>query len=250
MSAMHPSLPSFFKKLVSLLKPDLTLIQSYETESMFKRLGCRVEFLPCGVDVKKFTPVTAETKIKLRKKYGIEKEKFVILHVGSIKEGRNIQFLTKLQKEDNQVLIIGATSTGINQKLCQELRKSGCLVWTKYFEHIEEIYGLSDCYVFPVMFKVDFTGRPVSDSIEMPLSIIEAMACNLPVISTKFGALPRIFHEKEGLIYANREEDFLQAVKKIKNGINVRNREKVLPYSWEKVAEKLQQIYSYLISKY
>lgn len=241
MSAMHPGFSSLSKWFIPLLKPDMVLVQSIETEEKFKKLGCETEFLPCGVDVQKFTATTATVKEKLREKYGIDKNKFVILHIGSIKEGRNVQLLEKLQKENNQVVIVGAVSTGINKNLSEKLEKTGCLVWAKYFKNIEEIYALSDCYIFPI--------QPENriNSIEMPLSVLEAMACNLPVIITKFGALSRVFEEGEGLFFVENDNDISQVLEEIKNGIVIKTREKVLPYSWENVIKRLNSIYNELI---
>lgn len=246
-SAMHPGLSFLSERFIPLFEPELVLVQSRETEEIFKKRGCRTEFLPCGVDVKKFTPCTARIKENLREKYGIDKDKFVILHIGSIKEGRNVQLLEKLQKEDNQVIIVGSLSTGIDQRVCELLKKSGCLVWTSYFENIEEIYPLSDCYIFPVVPKRGIRGR-APDSIEMPLSVLEAMSCNLPVIATKFGALPRVFKkEGEGLFFADKEDDFINILKSIKSSsIDVKTREKVLPYSWDNIGKKLDEIYEHL----
>jgi glycosyltransferase involved in cell wall biosynthesis len=245
MSAMHPGFSFLSKRFIPMFKPDMILVQSIETEEKFKKLGCVTEFLPCGVDVKKFTPVTIRAKEELRGKYGIEKEKFVILHVGSIKEGRNIQLLEKLQKENNQtqVVIVGAISTGINKNWVQQLKKSGCSVLAKYFENIEEIYMLSDCYIFPT--------PPINrlNAIEMPLSVLEAMSCNLPVITTKFGVLPRGFKEGDGLFFAEGEEEFINALKKVKKGIDIKTREKVLPYSWASVTKRLEGIYEELIKE-
>lgn len=243
MSAMHPSFSFLSKRFIPLLKPDLILTQSNETEGKFKKLGCETEFLPCGVDVKKFNPNLRENKEELMEKYGIEKEKFLILHIGSIKEGRNVQLLEKLQKENNQnqVVIVGAVSTGIDKNLAQQLKKTGCFVWSKYFSNVEEIYALSDCYLFPTPSKNKL------NSIEMPLSVLEAMSCNLPVVTTKFGALSRVFKAGGGLFFAEGEETFVNALKKIKKGEDVKTREKVLPYSWENIGEKLEEIYSELL---
>ena len=92
-------------------------------------------------------------------------------------------------------------------------------------------------------------GRNVADCIEMPLSVLEAMSCNLPVISTKFGALPRIFEEGDGLIFVDSEEDIIGAVKKVKNtDVNIETREKVLPYAWGNVVRWLEGIYEELNS--
>lgn len=243
MSAMCPCFTYLSKGFIPLLKPDLILVQSSETENMFKRMGCKTEFLPCGVDIKKFTPSTARDEEELREKYGLDKEKFIILHIGSIKEGRNVQLLGKLQKDNNQVVIIGAVSMGINKLMAQRLEKSRCFVWARYFKNIEEIYTMADCYIFPTIYKKDTLGRVIADSIEMPLSVLEAMSCNLPVITTKFGALPRIFEEGDGLFFVEREEEFVNALKEIKNSINVKTREKVLPYSWDNIGKKLEEIY-------
>lgn len=242
MSAMHPSFSFLSKGIIKMFKPDLILAQSYETEKIFKNLGCETEFVPCGVDVKKFNPVSSETKKELRKKYGINKEKFVILHIGSIKEGRNVQLMENLQKGgNNNVLLVGAVSTGIDKNLIQRLKKSGCLVWEKYFENIEEIYALSDCYIFPTLPENKL------NAIEMPLSVLEAMSCNLPVITTGFGALPRVFEEGDGLFFVKEGSDIFVALEKIKEGVTVKTREKVLQYSWENIGKKLEEIYSELV---
>jgi len=244
MSAMHPSFSFLSRQFISVFKPDLILTQSHETEEMFKKRGCKTEFMPCGVDVKKFTPVTVKVKEELREKYGVEKQKFVILHVGSIKRGRNVLLLKELQEKDgtNQVVIVGATSTGIEKEILHQLEKAGCIVWKEYFEEkeIQEIYALSDCYVFPA--------TNVLSAIEIPLSVLEAMSCNLPVISTRFGGLDRAFEEGDGLIFADKDEDFMQGIEKIKRGgMEIRTREKVLPYSWENIAKRLEETYERLL---
>ena len=241
-SATHPASFRLLKDIVSLIKPDLVLTQSDESDGMFIDLGCKTQFLPSGVDIKKFVPVSKNVKEELREKYGIDKGKFVILHVGSIKEERGIKIFKKIARtKDNQVIIIGNRSMGVEQHLYQSIKESGCNVWIKYLGNVEEIYALSDCYVFPTppMNKIN--------SIEMPLSVLEAMSCNLPVITTKFGALPRVFAGEDGLFFVENEEDIFTALDVIKNDIVIKTREKALPYSWENVVKRLEEIYERLI---
>ncbi len=238
MSALQPS-PFWFRGLVHLMKPDLMLVQSYKYEKMFKDLGCETTFLPNGVDTDKFVPVSEKCKEELRAKYKIEQDKFVILHVGPIKKRRNIEVFEELQKEGNQMIIIGRESQERDMTLYQTLEKKGCRIWTNYLKNIEEVYALSDCYVFPTFDEYS--------CIEMPLSVLEAMACNLPVITTKFRALPRAFDEGDGLFFAERDENFFKGIEKLKNGnLKVKTREKVLLYSWENVAQRLEGIYNEL----
>lgn len=246
MSAMHPLFSSLSKILIPLLRPDLILVQSEETEKVFKSLRCKTKFLPCGVNPRQFLPATYREKNRLRERYRVSKERFVILHVGPIKKGRNLGVLEDFQRDNNLVILIVASPRNIDQEFFNHLKNSGCIIWTDYFDHIEDVYALSDCYVFPTIFEKNLLGKPLFDSIEMPLSVLEAMACDLPVISTRFGALPRIFEEGTGLIYVDKEEDFLRALNRIKSGLNVRTREKVLPYSWDNVARRLRKIYANL----
>ncbi len=241
MSATHPAPFSLSKVFIPLLKPNLILTLSSEDEKMFRSLSCKTEFLPVGVDTEKFIPVSKETKCSLRQKYGLGKDKFIILHVGSIKERRGLQIFREMQGDGNQVLIIGSTSTGIEQKIYRELEGKGCLVWIKYFKKIQEIYNLADCYVFPTRDRIA--------SIALPLSVMEAMSCNLLVISTRFKALPRIFKEGNGFYFADKKEDFIQRLQEIKNGLEVKTRKKILSYSWENVVRRLEQIYEKLIGE-
>lgn len=233
--ALHPSLPLVFRRASTLFRPDLILAQSYASQSMFRKLGLRTCFLPVGVDTEKFIPIAPLRKIHLRKKYGLRRTAFVILHVGSVRRNRGLEILSRIQmNKGNCVLVIGSTSMPIDRSVHTMLTESGCLVWRRHFAEIEELYQLADLYVFPVVDKLG--------SIELPLSIMEAMACNLPVISTKFGALPRILKEdeEEGLIYVNEIDEIPSRTEQIKNSeLRIRTRERVMQYSWESVTQSL-----------
>ena len=239
-SAIHPSTNYLFKKLARILEPDLTLIQSYETEALFH--GCRMAFLPNGVDTKRFMPVSNESKLLLRDKYGINRDAFVVLHVGSVKNGRGIGFLKTIKEEGHEVILVGNKSMGIENDIYNNIMRSGCKSWLDHLDKIEDIYNISDCYFFPT--------PPIntSNSIELPLSVLEAMSCNLPIVTTKFGALTRVFEEGNGLIYIDKLEDSLPAIKKIKSGaVTIKTRSKVLPYEWKMINKRLIDCYENLL---
>jgi Glycosyltransferase len=196
----------------------------------------------------KFSACSDEEKNQLRQKYRIDKDKFIILHVGSINAGRNVESLTKLKRLDNQILIIGAVSLGIDARVYTKLLESGCIVWMQYQKHIEDIYKLSDCYVFPVVSKYDIFGRNKSSSIETPLTVLEAMSCNLPVISTFYGSLPSIFDEGEGLMFIDNPRDAISLLKRIKDRkIPIHTREKVKKLEWKNVIADLEKYYEELV---
>lgn len=242
-SVQQPNFSAFSKILIPLLKPDLVLVQSLRTERMFNSAGCRTVFLPNGVDSQRFIPVSSEVKRTLKAKYQVDTTKAIVLHVGPLRKWRNIDILGKVQQhEDNQVIAIASTTNPSEKEACQQLKQAGCMVWQTYLENIEEVYALSDYYIFPPTYKLG--------SIEVPLSVMEAMSCNLQVISTKYGALPRLFTEGEGLYFADRDVDLVSLLKRVKtDNRQVKTREKVLTYTWGSIAERLEQIYSEVIKK-
>ena len=249
LNPFHKSFHGFYyflsyltKWTIPFTKTDLVITQSEDTEKVLKKLGCNVKFMVCsGVDTKRFHLVSDAKKFELREQYGVSTEKFVVLHVGSIRKWRNVEVLKEIQSDSNvQVVLVGRTSTKFEQDVASKLMKIGCKIINNYVPKIEEIYALSDCYVFP-------TTDPVG-SIDVPLSVLEAMATNLPVVSTRFGGLSTIFKEEEGLFFVEDKENIYKTIKDIKNGkLEIKTREKVLQYSWDNIAKKLEGTYKELL---
>jgi glycosyltransferase involved in cell wall biosynthesis len=240
MSAIQPYYPRFIKWL-KLLGPDVVLVQSHAAERMFASVGCRAVLVPNGVDTHKFQPTPSDRKLVLRDKYQVPLAKYVVLHVGAIKAGRNVQLLASLQDEKRLVIVVGRPSELVEQRVLEQLRQRGCVVWTNYFSTLEEIYGLSDCYVFPCISK--------RNSIELPLSVLEAMSCNLPIVTTRFGALPETFSEGEGMVFVEDEKALIHGVYEIgERTTAVATRSMILPFSWDSITRRIEEIYDELAS--
>ena len=237
-SAIHPAINE--RKINQWLAPDLILVQSKNSEVLFSNLGFKTKIFPNGISIKKFFPYELSEKQQIREKYKIPSNKFVILHLASITKERNLEILCNIQKgNDCQVIIIGRVHESMDLEVYTQLKKAGCAVWIEHFPNIEEIYNLADCYVFPTVEK--------KACIELPLSVLEAMACNIPVITTRFGALPNNFAEGDGLFYYENFDELSSYVKKIMaNEVSVRTREKVIHFSWENLIEELKKIYETL----
>lgn len=245
-SIMRPTFSNISLKLVRLFKPDVLIVQSPQTWKKLRDINVETIFMPViGVDTNKFNPSLRKKRIPLRKKFNLDPGDFLVLHVGSLKEGRNLRWLSELQNIDGlQVLIVGAVSQGSDEDLCKELKDNGCIIWDKYFENIEEIYAVADCYVFPVIHRENIVGKSEADCIDMPLSVIEAMACNIPVVSTKFGGLDRILEGGGGLLFVETLSEFKESVKSIKNlDLDFNNFDKVKNYSWSETAKRLSNVY-------
>jgi len=73
------------------------------------------------------------------------------------------------------------------------------------------------------------------------------MACNLKVVSTRYGALPRVFSEGDGLYFSNGEADISKIVESAMVGDQINTRQKVLPFTWCRVIKQLEKIYDGLL---
>ena len=240
MSAPRPQLSKWAERLVPLLKPDALLVQSKKESERFSRLGCRVSFLPGGVSLDQFQPSDQQNKVTLRRRHGLHEIRFLVLHVGQITSDRGVSLLADLKRalgDQADFLIVGARTIPPEPELVRQLQESGCLLHLDYAQHIEEFYQMADCYIFP--------GLGQSPAIEIPLSVLEAMACNLPVLTSPFGGLPDLYTEGDGFAFAASPGEF-QA--KLRAWLacpppEVHTRQKVAVLSWEAIADRLSAHY-------
>ena len=172
---------------------------SAESHQVFHSIvGSRSVRLKAGVDTHRFSPVSTEEKASLREKYGIGPEDKVLLHVGHLKEGRNIRQLLKIDPQWHILLAVSATirdagSEALRQAL--EIRPN-ITILDSYISDIQQLYQLADVYFFPVV-------QP-GNCIDAPLSVLEAAACGIPVVTTPYGEIQQ-FLGHEGFYFI---EDF------------------------------------------
>lgn len=238
-SAVHPSIPQF--GLLRLFKPDLVLAQAKDSEARFASLGFTTAFLPNGVDLDRFGPVAPETRTKLRNEFGIPIDKFIILHLASMTRERNLDVFAKLQQlEGVLVVIVGREGEQVDSEVRRMLQDSGCVVWETHFSSIEKVYTFADCYVFPT--------RNRRACIETPLSVLEALASGLPVITTRYGALPRVIRGMEGVSFVDDDDEIVKKVKEMmKNRGGVINNQ-IKDISWARIVERLMSLYQETVS--
>lgn len=227
---------SFTARLfLSLCKAEF-LVLSDDTKNLFKKAvgSKRLRKVSLGVDTGRFVPVSKEKAAELKKKYGVPPEKKVVLHVGHLNEGRNVARLTELD-ERYQIILVTSTltkdeqDTDLKSKL---LSHPNIRLIDDYIPDIEEIYQLADVYFFPV--------TELGRCIDIPLSCLEAAACNKPVVTTDFGEM-KGFKGKKGFWFIDSFErkNLNRLVNEAVNCENPDSRSAVLEYDWSRAVSNI-----------
>lgn len=219
------------KLLVKLSKAELVVFSGRAKEFYSKLVTNNINYLRTGVDTKKFLPVSEERTKQLKIKYGFDADRPLILHVGHMKDGRNVKELMKLDEKYQILLVVSTLSKERQNAELKEklLSKPNIKIIDTYIPCIEEIYQMCDAYFFPVTEQ--------GHCIDIPLSCMEAAACNKPVIATDYGEM-REFVSKP---YFYKITDFSQSalnalVQTALSDKNCNSREQVLEYDWDRAA--------------
>ena len=234
--SLQPRTYGFFaKNIIKIIPPCCVITQSQNTAKYLSDLGIKSQILPLGVDNDKYYQFDPGKKKELRVKYGIDDRKTVLLHVGHIQKSRNLDWFISIKKDNPgiEIIIVGSTFNKDDDELHNTLHKSKIKIIRKYTPNMEEFYNIANYYVFPVLQN--------DGAIETPLSVLEAMACNLPIITTRFGSLPDTFSADQDFHYVESADEIIQIVKG-KRLLSCKNREKIKQFTWKEIAKKLVDI--------
>ena len=149
-------------------------------------------------------------------------------------------FGANLLKFDEKYQILLVVSTLTKDERDEELKfelqsRPNIKILDGFLPNIEEIYRLSDVYFFSVVEE--------GNCIDVPLSCIEAAACNIPVVSTRYGEMSA-FCGKSGFWFID-SFDALELNKTVASALmkkEVKTRAAVLEYDWKNAVEYFENI--------
>ena len=98
------------------------------------------------------------------------------------------------------------------------------LIFLKY-QDVTKAYSVADIFLLP------------SEKEQFPLSIIESMACKIPVIATRVGGVPELLENKKDA-YIIDFGDSISLMQGIESYLIVENRDRNGKNAYEKVSEK------------
>lgn len=215
--------------LVRWLRPPLLIATSRAEATRYEAFGWRVATISLGVDQDRFTPADATTRAALRGRFGWPEDRRVVLHVGHLRAGRGLNVLETIASRPGlHVVMVASSSTAREESLGDRLRRAGVELHLDYQSDIQQYYQAADVYCFPV--------RERDSAIDFPLSVMEAMACDLPVLTTPHGSLPELFGGVSGLAFFSHQDDPGPMVEQLLQE-TPRTREAVEAFGWPGVAE-------------
>jgi len=226
-------------KIARVSGPDIVVTQGSSVRRALSAIHVDAVTIPSGVDAYRFAPVDEERKRRIRQQMGLPLDSRLVLHVGHLKFDRNVQLLARIRTELGCECAVVASSSTVQEPEVRELLiDAGVHVVNTYIEDIADVYRMADIYLFPV--------HEVGNAIEMPLSVLEALACGLPVVSTPFGSLLDWLPPSNAMTYAASDDELLSAVAKkvsLAAGADVNAaRATALAFSWSAVASRLLTI--------
>ena len=136
--------------------------------------GCKKILFSVGIKAEKFAPVSAEQQMMLKQKYGFDPSKPLVIHVGHCSKGRGLEDFAKIHTAQRMVVASGMFE---DENVIRILNEARVKIHKGYLENVEEVYQMADAYLFPT--------RSAEFVISIPLSVMEALSCGVPVIGYK-----------------------------------------------------------------
>jgi hypothetical protein len=166
------------------------------------------------IDTERICPKNNKELLEYLDKYGISKDKKVILFAGRLCKDKGIEEVIECVKRLNNknyvLVIVGANfyNSGIVSPYEEHLRGiteeiQDQIVFTGYIDYnkMSYIYNMADVVVLPSMWE-----EPAG------MTIIEAMACRKPVVTTISGGIPE-YTEDGNCILLERNESLIDNMK-------------------------------------
>lgn len=207
----------------------------------------RIKVVYNGVDYELFNPDVKRYRKTMREKYGICDDELVILFVANNWERKGlstiIEAMPKTDIEKLRLIAIGRGKKSSYVSLARDCKiNTDKIIFAGHAEDAEKFYGMADIFILPTRYE------PFSNVC------LEAMACGLPVITTKNnGASELIIESENGFILNDwKDSESLSRFIKILNDSAARERMgenacmTAKEYTWERHIEETNRIFEAL----
>lgn len=210
----------------------------------------RIKVIYNGVDHKVFNTQVSACRDSMRREYSIDEKDLVILFVSNNWERKGlstiIEAISKTGNGKIRLLVVGRGNSKHYISLAMENKISAeQLIFIGRTENVEKYYGMSDIFVLPSRYE------PFANVC------LEAMACGLPVITTRTnGAHEIITPGKDGFVLPDwRDSSGLagiikdMTVERIRRKTGENAAETAKNYTWEKHLEETLKVFGLIVGQ-
>ena len=210
---------------------DIVFTTGYETANQLEKLTSKkIIVQPSGVNEIFFSDFNRN----------FENEKFTVVTVANLFAKKNIELIleiAKVLKKFKFILVGDGNHRKVLENIIQRNNIDNVeLVGFKSAEIVRKYYYESDCYLL------------TSLSEGTPTSILEAMACGLPIVSSNAGGVKSILGKHNCVVESsNNNHQFIDCLSKFSVNLKLRcyvsekNRMQSKKYAWKNVAKNIDQ---------
>lgn len=197
-----------------------------------------VRIITPGVDINKFSPASiAKERSRARESESLHPDDIAVLFVGSEFKRKGLDRLFTAIGAGMKLFVVGRTEhMGHYRRLAARYDLSDRIIFSGLTDNIMKYYALSDIVVLP------------SFSDVFGISILEGMACGLPVITSQATGCSFLIKTGEnGIVFKNSHElhGILDRLKNqdIRKQLGAQARETAQEHTWDTAAQSYEQLY-------
>lgn len=204
----------------------------------------KVAYVPgVGIDLDAINR-RCQHKNEIRQLYNIPSKAMVIVSVGELNKNKNHEVVIKaiaLLNDNNIYYLICGQGPLLEplKSLASDLGMSNRVMFLGYRDDVIEINAMSDIFVFPSLRE------------GLPVSLMEAMACGLPVVCSNIRGNNDLIKDRLGgyLIDTNNSQEYAKSLHKLIKEPEIRNNMKsynlnvIRGYGIVKVNKLMKEIY-------
>ena len=207
----------------------------------------RIHVVPFGVD-RVFFSESAGARLRGRVDWRIPEDAFVVLHVGSTVERKNvplvIQTVARLRAVTEAYLLqVGGRFTAEQEQLIERLGLRRAVRSVRFADEatLRRAYRTADVLLFPSLYE----------GIGFP--VLEAFASGLPVVTSGAGALKEVGGDAVVVVEGRDAAAYVQALEALSDDparqdfLVARGRARAREFTWQKTAERTAEVYRQLL---
>jgi glycosyltransferase involved in cell wall biosynthesis len=208
----------------------------------------RIRVVPFGVDRSFFTE-SANARATGRASWRIPEDAFVVLHVGSTVERKNVPLVLqtvarlRAEGEDAYLLQVGGRLTSEQEQLAErlELRRYVRSVPGVDEGTLRRAYRTADVLLFPSLYE------------GFGLPVLEAFASGLPVVTSGAGGLREVGGDAVRVVESRDAAAYVEALRELAADPDAREalveegRRRAREFTWQRTAERTAEVYRELL---